>query len=377
MDPRVEKLAELLVTYSLRLERGETVLIEDRGIASELDTALVREVYRVGAHPLLSLTDPRTERTLLLGLTQAQADLMAELDAGRMKRCQAYIGIRGGDNAYETADVPEEKKRLFSLHYMEPVHHRIRVPKTRWVVLRYPGPSMAQQAGMSTEAFEDFYFRVCTMDYARLSHAMDALVSRLRTTDRVRVKGVETDLVFSVKGQPVIKCDGKLNIPDGEVFTAPLRDSISGSIRFNAPSLYQGVLHENILLRFEKGRIVHAEGSQSELLNRILNTDEGARGVGEFALGVNPYITRPMKDTLFDEKIAGSLHLTPGNCYDNCPNGNHSAIHWDMVLIQTEEYGGGELWFDDELVRKEGRFVVEELRGLNPEAFVKEGEQAG
>ena len=252
---------------------------------------------------------------------------------------------------------------------MQPVHSNIRVPDTKWVVLRYPVPSMAQQAGMSTEAFEDHYFNVCNLDYGKMSRAMDHLVDRLKKTDKVHIVGEGTDLTFSIKGQPAIKCAGELNIPDGEVFSAPLRESVNGVLHYNTPSLYQGRTYENIRLVFKDGKIVEATGSDTKRINEIFDTDPGARFIGEFAIGVNPYITSAIKDTLFDEKIAGSFHFTPGNCYDECPNGNKSAIHWDLVCIQTPEYGGGEMYFDGELVRKDGLFVAEELKCLNPEAL--------
>ena len=285
-----------------------------------------------------------------------------------MRDCAAYIAIRGGDNAYETADVPDDKKRLYSVHYSQPVHSNIRVPHTKWVVLRYPSPAMAQQAGMSTEQFEDFYYRVCTLDYSRMSKAMDPLVRRMEAADKVRITGPGTDLSFSIKGQKAIKCDGRMNIPDGEIYTAPIRDSVEGVLQYNTPSLYQGQTHENIRFVFKKGQIVEATGSRKEALDSILNTDAGARYIGEFAIGVNPYITEPMKDTLFDEKIAGSFHFTPGNCYDEAPNGNKSAVHWDLVCIQRKDYGGGEMWFDNELIRKDGLFVPADLQPLNPSA---------
>jgi aminopeptidase len=250
------------------------------------------------------------------------------------------------------------------------VHGKIRVPHPRWAVLRYPTPAAAQAAKMSLEAFEDYYFNVCTLDYAKMSAAMDSLVERLACADRVHILGKGTDLRFSVKGLPPIKCDGKVNIPDGEVFTAPIRDSVNGVIQFNTPSLYNGVEFSDIRLVFKDGKIVEATGSDTPRLNHILDTDEGARYVGEFSFGVNPYITQPMLDTLFDEKIAGSFHFTPGHCYDECPNGNHSDIHWDMVCIQRPEYGGGEIWLDDELVRKDGLFVPQALRRLNPEELM-------
>ena len=366
-DPRIAKLAQTLVHYACAVKPGERILVEDRGLAPELDAAIIEEVYKAGGIPQVQVTDLTVERALLMGATQEQMAWMAKHDAARMAECAAYIGIRGGHNAFEQSDVPAEKKALYRQHYAKPVHMDIRVPKTRWVVLRYPTSSMAQQAGMSTAAFEDFYFTVCTMDYSLMSRAMDALVARMQRTDKVRLTGPNTDLTFSIKGQPAIKCDGKLNIPDGEVFTAPIKDSINGVITFNTPSLHEGITHENVRLVFKNGRIVEESGSQPELLTRILNTDEGARGVGEFAIGVNPYILEPMKDTLFDEKIAGSFHFTPGNCYDECPNGNKSAIHWDLVAIQRKEYGGGNMYFDDELVREDGLFVAADLQGLNPE----------
>ena len=186
------------------------------------------------------------ERELLRDCTAEGLDWLAEHDAARMRTCQAYIGIRGGDNSCESADVPQDRKALYSLHYNKPVHGRIRAVQTKWVVLRYPTPGMAQQAGMSTEAFEDFFFEVCCMDYGRMSAAMDALVTRMQRTDRVRILGNGTDLSFSVKGLPVIKCDGRLNIPDGEVFTAPVKDTVEGTITYNTPSLYQGVTYEEL-----------------------------------------------------------------------------------------------------------------------------------
>lgn len=160
------------------------------------------------------------------------------------------------------------------------------------------------------------------------------------------------------QGYSCIKCAGGCNIPDGEVYTAPVRDSINGVITYNTPSEYNGFTFENVRLTFKDGKIVDCDGNDKERLEKVFNTDEGARYVGEFAIGVNPYITKPMNNILFDEKIAGSIHFTPGNCYEDAPNGNKSAIHWDLVLIMTPEYGGGEIWFDDVLIRKDGRFLL-------------------
>ncbi|MGI5840260.1 MAG: aminopeptidase [bacterium] len=364
-DPRLEKLADILINYSTRLAAGEKVLIDIVGVETPLACLLVKMTYRAGALPFVSIRSNEVFREILLGGTEEQIDLMAAHALRQMKDMDAYIGVRAGENTNELADVPEAKMRLFNMHYTKPVHLEQRVPHTKWCVLRYPNYSMAQQAGMSTEAFEDFYFRVCCLDYAGMNRAMDALVRRLERADRVRIVGAGTDLEFSVKGIPAVKCAGEMNIPDGEVFTAPVRDSVNGVISCNAPSQYQGFTFENIRLECREGRIVKAVANDTERINGILDSDEGARFFGEFAFGVNPHIMKPMKDTLFDEKISGSIHLTPGSCYDDAPNGNSSAIHWDLVLIQRPEFGGGEIWFDGELIRRDGAFVPEDLQPLD------------
>ena len=263
--------------------------------------------------------------------------------------------------------MPAENMNLFAAHYLKPVHSEIRVPKTRWCALRYPTRAMAQMAGMSTDAFEEFYFDVCTMDYSRMERAMAPLVTLMQKTDRVRLVGRGTDLSFSIKGMPAIPCAGRVNIPDGEVFTAPVKDSVNGFITYNTPSTRDGFLFENVSLTFQNGAIVKATANDTARVQKVFACDPGAKYVGEFAIGVNPFIVTPMNNTLFDEKIMGSFHFTPGACYDECNNGNKSALHWDLVAIQTPEYGGGEMYFDGVLVRKDGRFVLPELAVLNPE----------
>lgn len=367
MDPRLATLAQSLIQYSVALAPGEKVLIEAVDGALPLAKALVDEAYRAGALPFLTVKNSQLLRAVLRGASADQLDHIARWEGERMKAMDAYIAIRASDNISEMADVPAAQMQLYQHHWVKPVHLDIRVPRTKWCVLRYPNPSMAQLAGMSSEAFEDFYFRVCNLDYAKMAAAMDPLVALMERTDRVRISGPGTDLTFSIKGIPAVKCAGRRNIPDGEVYTAPVRDSLNGVISYNAPTLYQGVTYDNIRLKFAAGRVVGATGSDSEKLNAVLDTDEGARYTGEFALGVNPHITRAMKDILFDEKISGSFHLTPGNAYEKAFNGNKSAIHWDLVCIQTPAYGGGEIFFDDVLIRKDGLFVLPELEGLNPE----------
>ncbi|MGI5861102.1 MAG: aminopeptidase [Myxococcales bacterium] len=369
LDPRMEKLAETLVNYSCSVAKGERVLIEATDIPDEMVAITVRKVREAGGIPFVTIKRTRVLRELYRGADEEGMALTGEYERFRMEKMQAYIGLRGAQNVNEHSDVPAEKMKMFQRLWMKPVHMEVRVPRTKWVVLRWPTAGMAQQAEMSTEGFEDFYFDVCTLDYAKMSEAMKPLVELMRKTDKVRLVGPGTDLSFSIKGIPVIPCDGKMNIPDGEIFTAPVRESVNGTIRYNTETLYMGTKFSGIELTFRDGKIVEAKGNPQDRLNAVLDSDEGARYVGEFAIGVNPFVRKPMLDTLFDEKIAGSIHFTPGNSYDDAPNGNKSQVHWDIVLIQTKEMGGGEIWFDDVLVRKDGLFVLDELKGLNPESL--------
>jgi aminopeptidase len=363
-DPRLRKLADSLFDFSLRIEPGEKVLIESGIAGRDLVVELIEGAYRRGALPFVEMGDARVRRAWYLHATREQMDLETGWGLHRLDQVDASIYVMGGDNATEMADIPPailEASRLAS----EPLLSKYLQKK--WVLLRFPTPAAAQAAGMSSEAFEDFCLNVSTLDYARMDEAMDPLVELMSRTDQVRITAPGTDLSFSIKGIPIQKAAGKNNIPDGEVFTAPVRDSANGTILYNTPSLEDGTTYERVRFTFENGKIVDADANERERLLKMLDTDEGARYLGEFALGMNPIIERPMKDTLYDEKIMGSLHLTPGRAYEDADNGNRSSVHWDLVLIQTPEWGGGEIWFDDVLVRKDGRFVLPELEGLNPE----------
>jgi aminopeptidase len=366
-DPRYQKLAKLLVEYSTELKKGDHVLLDMIDVPDEFTIELVRAARKAGALPVVEVRHTRVNRELLRETDQAHASLLRDLELFRMKKMQAYIAIRGTQNSTENADVASDRMALYS-RVIRPVLNQ-RVNKTRWCVLRWPTPSMAQGANMSTEAFEDLYFDVCTMDYRKMARAMGPLERRMRKTDRVHIKGPGTDLRFSIKNIGAKMCKGDRNIPDGEVFSCPVKDSINGEIQFNTSTLYSGSKFENVRLEFKSGKVVNARSNNTRRLNEILDTDSGARYAGEFSLGFNPYIMNPMCDILFDEKIAGSLHLTPGQAYEECDNGNRSAVHWDMVLIQRPEWGGGEIWFDDELIRKDGMFLPKDLKPLNPSAL--------
>jgi aminopeptidase len=363
-DPRYLKLAKLLVNYSTQVKKGDRVLLDMIDVPDEFSIALMRAVRAAGGTPFIEVRHTRISREIVRETNAKHAALLRDLELFRMKKVQAYIAIRGSDNMSENSDVPADRMALHS-RITRPVLN-YRVNKTRWCVLRWPTPSMAQAAGMSTEAFEDLYFDVCTMDYAKMARAMVPLERRMKRADRVHLKSPDTDLAFSIKGIGAKMCRGDRNIPDGEVFSCPVKNTVNGVIQFNTPTLYAGTRFENIRLEFKQGKIVNATGSNLKRLNEILDTDAGARYVGEFSLGFNPWILNPMCDILFDEKIAGSLHFTPGQAYEECDNGNRSAVHWDMVLIQRPEWGGGEVWFDGELIRKNGLFVPTDLKPLNP-----------
>jgi aminopeptidase len=375
-DLRFNLLARVLVSHSTKLKAGERVLIDVADTPEELVIALIRAARAAKAEPFVLLQNNRITRELALGITGTQAATMAEIDLARLKKMQAYIAVRGSQNISEMADVPQARTALLSSKLRPALDYRIN--KTRWVVLRWPTPSMAQQAQMSTEAFEEFFFRVCTLDYAAMIPGMKTLKSLMDRTDKVAIKGPGTDLRFSIKGIGSVICGGEHNIPDGEVFSCPVKDSVEGHVTFNAPTLSRGIAFDQVRLEFSKGRIVKASANHTKALNEILDTDAGARFIGEFSLGFNPHILHPMRDILFDEKIAGSFHFTPGQAYEVAGNGNKSAIHWDMVCIQRKDYGGGEVWFDGKLIRKDGIFIPPALQALNPDRLLhKKGTKDG
>ncbi|HEY5550934.1 MAG TPA: aminopeptidase [Opitutaceae bacterium] len=365
-DTRYDQLAGVLTGFSTQLKRGERVLIDAFDVPDDIVIALIRAARVRGALPYVQVNRATISREMLRGATKDQVATAARLELARMKKMDAYIAVRGANNIFEASDVPADRARLVNGLMRKVQNHR--VEKTKWVVLRWPTSAMAQQAMMSTEKFEDFFFRVCTLDYSRMTPGMAALKKLMDRTDRVRIKGPETDLRFSIKGIGAVACGGLRNIPDGEVFSAPVRESVEGTLLYNCASVYQGVNFDRIKFTFKGGKIVEAScNGDNRRLNAILDADPGARYIGEFAIGFNPHILEPMRDTLFDEKIAGSFHFTPGNAYESAGgNGNRSQIHWDIVCIQRPEYGGGEIWFDDVLIRRNGRFVPKSLQKLNP-----------
>ena len=370
-DPRIEKLAKNLVDYSCKVKQGDKVIIEGSETAKDLIVALVRYIYSKGAFPFVRLGNEQIGREVMMGVTEEYSKMLCEYTLPMFKDANAYIGIGVSNNIFESSDVPNENKQIHTKFYGKPIHIDIRVKKTNWVILRYPNASMAQLAQTSLENFEDFFFDVCNLDYKKMHDAMIPLRDLMDKTDKVRIVARDTDLTFSIKGNKSKICSGECNIPDGECYTAPIVDSVNGNIRFNIPSQKQGIVHNDITLTFENGKIIKESSSNTEALIKELNSDEGARFTGEFALGVNPHVTKPILDTLFDEKMQKSIHIALGNGYDESygkgAKQNKSQIHWDIIQSHAPEHGGGEIYFDDVLIRKDGMFVLDELKPLNPE----------
>lgn len=373
-DPRIDNLAQLLVRHSCSLGPGDRVLIEAIGIPREMVISLVHEAKAAGATPLVSLKDDQIMRELCLCYDEQDIQLAADCDLYALRKMDAFIGLRGFANVSELADVPSRNMQRMWKHYVEPVHLKHRNRHTRWVFTRWPTSAAAQRAGMSTESFEDFYFAACDVDYARMEQAMLPLADLMRRTEKVRIVGPgDTDISFSIRGIPPCCYTGHHNVPDGELMTAPVRDSVNGCIHYNVPSIFYGTVFKDIRLEFQNGTIVQATCNHTDKINAILDQDDGARHIGEFAFGCNPVIVKAIDDCLFDEKMRGTVHLTPGNAYPECDNGNRSSIHWDLILDQRPEQGGGNVYFDGMLIREDGRFVPAGLQPLNPENMAIHG----
>jgi len=363
-DIRIEKYADTLVNYSVNVKKGDIVQIVANGTGA---LPLLKEVYikclQVGAKYVdYNLVLPEISRTFY---NHAHNDQLAYFPQHKMdflKKVDVYIGISAAENSMEMAMANQENIAAYD-RLMRPVLDE-RVKNSRWVVCRYPTHGAAQDAKMSLEEYEDFLFGACNIDWSEISKKQDKLKKLMDETCMVRIVASDTDLTFSIEGMAAQKCDGHRNMPDGEVYTAPLRESAEGCISYNCPSIYQGKEFNQVRFEFEKGKIVRAASPGMDVeLNRVLDTDEGARYIGEFAIGVNPNINKPMRNILFDEKIFGSIHFTPGQCYEACDNGNKSAVHWDLIRILK---GDGAIYFDDQLIQKDGLFVHETLLDLNP-----------
>lgn len=365
-DERLKKLVRNILGYSLNIQKGERLMIRGPFSAKPVMMELVKQASALGALPFVRILDEELLRCTLSGAGDGRLELEGKWDLDIYKDIDADVSFLSEENDAELSSIDSAIMQRRS-HARRPWVNLVTREK-KWVLLNWPTKGQAQSAHMPFEEFYDFVIDASSMDYSQMKENMLALGALMDKTDKVRITGPGTELTFSIKGIPHEICAGENNLPDGEVFTSPVKESVEGSLTYNAPSTYHGKVYRNVHLEFSRGKIVKASAeSNSEALGAIFDTDEGARYIGEFSFGLNPHITKPFGNTLFDEKISGSFHFTPGSAYEGVgDNGNRSAIHWDMVCIQTPEYGGGEIWFDDVLIRKDGLFVLPELKPLNP-----------
>lgn len=374
MSEKLKELASLIVNYSIRVEKDERVLITTQSLETrEFVSYLIEEIYKNGGVPCLKINDPILGARLAEKNNEGRIELLKKIQENEVELFDSFINIRYATNDYENKNVSGEMSKKLSQALLP--SSDVRVNQRKWVLLNYPSLLDSYKAKMTSTEFMEFALRVMTVNYKSMSELIKPLKKLMDKTDKVRIVSPGTDITFSIKGMSSIPCVGEMNIPDGELYSAPIKNSVNGTITYNTPSPYQGRVYNHVSLEFKDGKIINATcDDDNEKLNEIFNTDEGARYVGEFSLGFNPEILYPMGDILYDEKILGSIHFTPGQAYKDCYNGNDSGIHWDMVLIQRKDYGGGEIYFDDVLIRKDGMFVLEELKPLNFNYNEKEAE---
>lgn len=365
MSEEIKKLSKTIVEYSINVQPGENVLIMFYSDDSkDMVKELIWEINQHGGNPSYKRIDKELESLLLRQNNEQIVDLLVKNAEFEVNNYDSIIYVKYTENEYESKTISSNMINLYDLKRR--AFDNIRVNQRKWVLFNYPSLIDAYKAHMSLDEFKQYAFEVMNVDYSVMLEKLQPLKKLMENTDIVRMVGPNTDITFSIKGMPAIPCCGTANIPDGEIYTAPIRNSVNGVITYNTPSPYRGNIYNNISLRFQDGKIIEAKcDGDNESLNEIFNSDEGARYIGEFSFGLNPKILHPIGDILFDEKIKGSIHFTPGMAYEDCDNGNKSAIHWDLVWIQREDYGGGEIYFDDILIRKDGIFVLDSLKELN------------
>lgn len=358
-------IAKTIITHSLELKKGDYLYITVKGTSQqELGKEIEKVAHEMGIRTSYYFRTTAQQKDFYENCTEEELDDFIEKESKIMRECDGVALL--GENV--SSNLSAEARKKADRYFLE-VHEKIRLKK-KWLLTG--APCMEECNGdenLYNEMMETF-ISSCSIDYEKMSKAQDALVKRLSKADKVRIIAKDTDLSFSIKGLPPVKCIGDRNLPDGEVFTAPVKDSVNGFITYNLPSKRNGFTHNNIRLDFKNGKIINCCSDHTKELIEAFETDEGARYVGEFSFGINPLVNKCFNNILYDEKISGSIHFTPGAAYDECFNGNKSAIHWDLVQSHTPEFGGGEIWLDDELIRKDGRFVVEDLVCLNPENLV-------
>ena len=355
IDSRWQQLADILVNYSTAVKKGDRVLIT----MMETDTfPLTRAVYeaavRAGGLPYVEFQSAYLERDLMKHGSKEQVDWICEMQSHGMEWADVYIGLRGARNPNEFIDIDA---KTLSAHKKSMGHiSALRNDCTRWVLMRVPNESFAQQASTSLDSMMAFFFNATLRDWKAEATRWQEINRVFQAGETVRITGYKTDITFSTKGRIYEVADGHKNMPDGEIFTAPVDDSAEGQIYFEFPGVYMGQLVHGITLQLSKGVVVHASAEQNEeLLTQLLDMDEGSRRLGEFGVGVNFGIDRFSYDILYDEKIGGTIHLALGRAYAECNGINQSALHWDIIKDLRQE---GEIFLDGNKVFEKGHFLT-------------------
>jgi len=373
LSEQLESVFNIIINHSCKIKPGEKILIEAIDVIPKYLEILLKGIINIGAFPILNMKEKWQMDLLALNASEDLFNTLADIEIYQMQQVSKMIGLRTYRGSKDHLNIGENSKNIILKHFIHPVHYDYRNNHLKWIYFRIPSSDWAKNSEMEEKDFYNYYFRSVLLDYQRMGSFFLPLKTLLERTDRVCIKSYGTDLTFSIKGQGVVIDNGIINLPDGEVHTAPVLDSINGSVRFNIDSTYYGDRFRNVALTFQDGQVIKAmSDSNNDKLHQILNMDEGARYAGEFAIGLNPFIDKPLNDILFDEKIYGSFHLALGNSYKEGGNGNRSCIHWDLILDQKIGSGGGELYFDNQLIRKDGMFVHRDLEHLNPENLKKE-----
>jgi len=367
----LSRLADVIVNDCLSIEDGDLIILEGIDLPDNLLSDFADHLLAMKIQPYVI---QKSQKILIQNIQNHNSEiigLQADFEINIMKRAKAFIGLRFPTNLYMMECLGKSDREKILTNFIKPVHFEYRNNNLQWVYFRFPTREFAKNSGQNYTEFTKNYFNASLVNYEKMAYAFDPLAKLISKCQEVRIVSDSTDLRFYMSGKGVYKSCGQHNLPDGEIFTSPDKSSIEGFIRFNIPSIYYGNYFENIELEFRKGKIVgcHAENN-SDLLKSILDIDEGAKFVGEFAIGLNPFVKTPILDILWDEKMHGSLHLAIGNAYPVSNNGNKSAIHWDLILNQTSDYGGGALYFDERLVRKNGLFIDDHLQHLNPQNLI-------
>ncbi len=351
-DPRIEKLADILVNYSIKIKKGDVIEVSTGYEAKELALEVCRLIIKKGALPRVHVGLDGYAYTYFKYATEEQLTRYPKIAVYEAKNSDGSISIGAEYNTKELTNI--DPKKMAMRKKATKILSDIHLKKNNWVICEFPTNSLAQDAEMSLQEFEEFCYSATNIAWAKVSKQQDKLKKILDKGKTVRIKSPDTDLTFSIKGRQGIKCDGHRNMPDGEVFIAPVEKSTNGYIKYSYPAIREGKEVDGIRLEFKNGEVVKAEAAKNEkLLKEMIKLDKGSKYLGEFGIGVNYGIKKFVKQILFDEKIGGTIHLALGMAYKEGGGKNESALHWDMI----KDMKNGELYIDGKLIQKNGKFT--------------------